>query len=349
MSGGEQFFDVGRDGTAFFFHALDGCWHAGGIPEFEGTEFPVEAHAHGAIDFDDGVRNFGDAVRRIGPQFGERSPQEGCGLVGLLRGAIEAEQHADARASLLDILGHIEGGEFRLLAGMVFQGLPVERHALVFLAGGFHLLIEAAFGFVAQPFALDHLAEEGRDLQFAALIAHVLCHVADDVAEDVESDEVDGAEGGGAWPADGLSCQRVNFFDAQIHLLHEADDVEHGESADAIGDEVGRVLGEDDPFAELDIAEVDDGIDEGAIGFGSGNQFEQAHVARRIEEVGTEPGAAEVLGKSFSDFRYRQAAGIGSDDDAGLADCFDLLEEAALDFEVLDDRFDDPVDVGKAS
>ncbi len=34
-----------------------------------------------------------------------------------------------------------------------------------------------------------------------------------------------------------------------------------------------------------------------------------------------EPGAAEIVGKSFGDFADGKAAGVGGDDGAGLADC----------------------------
>ncbi len=84
----------------------------------------------------------------------------------------------------------------------------------------------------------------------------------------------------------------------------------------------------------------------GAVGFWRGNDFQQAHVARRIEEVRAEPGAAEVVGEAFGDFGHGKSAGVGGDDGAGLADGFYFLEQVALDFQILDDGFDDPVDVG---
>ena len=80
---------------------------------------------------------------------------------------------------------------------------------------------------------------------------------------------------------------------------------------------------------------------------GVGIDLQQAHVARRIEEVRAEPGAAEVVGEAFDDFRDRQTAGVRGDDGAGLANLFDLAQQAALDLEVFDDGFDDPVDIGE--
>ena len=82
-------------------------------------------------------------------------------------------------------------------------------------------------------------------------------------------------------PSDGLPGEGVDFFDGEIHLLHQAHDVEHRKCADAVADEVGRVFGDDDAFAETYVAEVGDGVDGGAVGFGRGNDFQQAHVARR--------------------------------------------------------------------
>jgi hypothetical protein len=49
----------------------------------------------------------------------------------------------------------------------------------------------------------------------------------------------------------------------------------------------------------------------------------------------------------FGDFGYRKAAGVGGDDGAGLADGFHFLQQRALDFQVFDDRLDDPVDLGQ--
>ena len=58
----------------------------------------------------------------------------------------------------------------------------------------------------------------------------------------------------------------------------EPHDVQHGKCSDAIADEVRRVFGDDDALAQPHVAEVRDGVDRGAIGFGRRNNFQQAHV-----------------------------------------------------------------------
>ena len=63
-------------------------------------------------------------------------------------------------------------------------------------------------------------------------------------------------------PAHGLSGERVDFFDGQIHLLHQPHDVQHRKCADAVADKVGRVFGQHHAFAKMHVAEVRDGVDQ---------------------------------------------------------------------------------------
>ena len=80
------------------------------------------------------------------------------------------------------LLRGIEGEAVVLFAGVFFCGFGGRgrpRHIL---------FVEAAFGFVAEPFAIEHLREEIRQAKVTAFVVDVCGHVADDVAEDVQSD-----------------------------------------------------------------------------------------------------------------------------------------------------------------
>jgi len=167
------------------------------------------------------------------------------------------------------------------------------------------------------------------------------------VSQDVEADEIGQAECRHLRPADRSSGQCVHFLDAKVHLLHQAHDVQRGERPDAISNEVRRVLCVDHAFAHVEIAEVRDGLHRCWIGVGRRDKFQQPHVARRIEEVRSKPIAAEVVGKTLDDLGHRQAAGVRRNDGAGLADCLNLAQQAALDLQILDDGLDDPVHVGQ--
>ena len=79
---------------------------------------------------------------------------------------------------MLHVLGHVESGEFGLLAGMVFERLPIEREPFILFAiSVLHFFVEAALGLVAQPLALHHVLEEARQLKITALIVNIAGHV----------------------------------------------------------------------------------------------------------------------------------------------------------------------------
>ena len=83
---------------------------------------------------------------------------------------------------------------------------------------------------------------------------------------------------------------------------------------------LGRSLAGTTALAEVHFGEVGDGSDGGGIGVGRGDDFEQLHVARRIEEVCAEPATAQVRGQRCSDVGDGQAAGVGGEDRIGAAD-----------------------------
>ena len=116
-----------------------------------------------------------------------------------------------------------------------------------------------------------------------------------------------------------MSGEGVYFLNRQSHFLHQAHDIQNRERADAIANKVGRIFGDHDTLAQQDVAEVSDGVDRGPVRLRSGNDFQQAHVARRIKEVCAKPGAAEIVGKSFRNFPNRQSARVGGDHRPGLA------------------------------
>ena len=78
---------------------------------------------------------------------------------------------------------------------MIFQSFPIECHALVFFAVPTHdLFVETTLGLIAQPFPFHHLLKKSGNLQFAALVAHILRHVLNHVPENVEAYQIDRAK-----------------------------------------------------------------------------------------------------------------------------------------------------------
>src|ERR1700722_17254394 len=119
--------------------------------------------------------------------------------------------------------------------------------------------------------------------------------------------------------------------------------IQHGESADAVGDEVWSVFRAHHTFAQSQVASFVELLQHFRFGFWSRNQFDQLHVARRIEEMRTGPMFLKILGAAFGDEMNWKSGGIGSDDRAGLAWGLDARQEIAFDLEILGDNFDYPV------
>ena len=91
------------------------------------------------------------------------------------------------------------------------------------------------------------------------------------------------------------------------------------EAADAIGDEVGRILARHHAFAEVQIAECRDPVQDVAARFRPGDHFGQVQVARRIEEVRAQKMLPELAIEAFGDAGQGNAAGVGGDDRARRA------------------------------
>ena len=86
------------------------------------------------------------------------------------------------------------------------------------------------------------------------------------------------------------------IFDHQASGIGAAE-----EAADAVGDEVGRVLAWHHAFAEAAVGEIVDVGRERRVGFGAGNQFQQVQIARRVEEVRAQKMLAELGREAFGD------------------------------------------------
>ena len=174
-------------------------------------------------------------------------------------------------------------------------------------------------------------------------LGRAIVHRGRRVHQDVESDQVGGAERRTPRTSDERTRERVDFFDAVLQLRHRANRRHHRKGADSIGDEIGRVLRDHDTLAEHDVAELAHEVEHGRVGARVRDQLEQMQVARRIEEVRTEEARAHRLGQDRRHIGDRKTRCIGGDDGAVFQVRGDALEQRALDVELLDDRFENPV------
>ena len=111
----------------------------------------------------------------------------------------------------------------------------------------------------------------------------------------VEADHVGGAIGRALAAADRRTRERVDLVEAELERGRVVHRREHREDAHAVGDEIRRVLGADHALAERRGEERLEAIEDRRVGVGRGNQLDQAHVARRIEEMDADEALAQFL------------------------------------------------------
>ena len=180
--------------------------------------------------------------QRVGGQLpGER----GSAVVGV-------HQPADALEDVLFVAHPANRGEARLLLRPILHRRRIEHQRLALAVWALHALVEALATLVADPARLHHLTDEARQLEELAIavIGQVLVEVVGDVGEGVEAGEVGGAEGGRARAAHHRAEDGVHLFDLVALVLRALQRLEEAVAADAVGDEVGGVGGEDDALAQ---------------------------------------------------------------------------------------------------
>ena len=174
---------------------------------------------------------------------------------------VERHQGFQAVGERLDFAHGFERSEARLVGGMIFERLAVERVDFAVFADA---LVEALAALVAEPSALHHFGDERRELEPLAerIVGNGFVEILRDVLPDVEPDDVEQAVAGALRKADQRAGERVDFFDREIVLDGEALDGGAEESADAVGDEVRRVFAGNDALAQMAVAEIGDERDD---------------------------------------------------------------------------------------
>jgi hypothetical protein len=127
-------------------------------------------------------------------------------------------------------------------------------------------------------------------------------HGLDDVRQGIEANHVGGTVGGALRATDDRTGQRIDDVEAETEALGVVHHREHREHTDAVGDEVRRIECAHDALAETRDQPGLEVVEQRRVGAPGRDQFDQVHVARRIEEV----DAAEARTQ-----RFRQPSGGG--------------------------------------
>ena len=235
-------------------------------------------------------------------------------------------------------------------AGDDLVGLATTRHVLAafrieaqdVLAD---LLVEARTALLAERAGGDELVDHGRRRVAGVerVVLQVVLQRLDDVRHRVEADHVGGSEGARAGAAELLAGEVVDHVVGQaigLGLLHRR---QHAGDADAVGDEVRRVLGAHHRLAERRRHEGLELVEDLGLGGRRGDQFHQRHVARRVEEVDAAKTRLDRLRQHFRELGDAQARGVAGDDGVRRERRRDLRVEVELPVHALGDRLDDQV------
>jgi 3-hydroxyacyl-CoA dehydrogenase len=177
------------------------------------------------------------------------------------------------------------------------------------------------------------------------IVGQGIGHGLDDVGHRVQADHVGGAVGGALGAAHGRAGQRVDGVEAELELLGVMHGGEHREHADAVADEVGRVLGDHHALADGGDQEGLEAVQHVLVGEPGRDQLDQVHVARRIEEVHAAEAVAHFLRQRLGQRVDRQARGIGGDDRGLRQVAGDLLVQVEFPVHALGNGLDDQVDI----
>lgn len=150
------------------------------------------------------------------------------------------------------------------------------------------------------------------------IIGQTLGHGADDVLHRVEPHHVGGAVGRGFRSADGGTGERIHDIEAEAEgfgVVHHRQDRKH---ADAVADEVRRILGPHHALAEGAGQKALERIEHRRVGAGVGDQLHEVHVARRIEEMHAAEARAQGFGQLSRERGDRKPRGIAREHRSGL-------------------------------
>ena len=131
-------------------------------------------------------------------------------------------------------------------------------------------------------------------------------HGLDHMGQRIEADDIGGAIGGALRAADLGAGQRVDFIETEAEGGGMVHDRENRKDADAVGDKIRRIQRTNHTFAEARGEPGFKRIERAAFGALGADDFNQMHVARRVEEVNAAEARAHRLRQTLGQCIHRQ-------------------------------------------
>ena len=164
---------------------------------------------------------------------------------------------------------------------------------------------------------------------------------------EIDTDQIHQPKHAGLRNTHGRANDRVGFLDRQP-LVDGFDQCQlQPVDSQPVGDEAGAVLTAHDTFAKRHVGEAGDRGDRFRRGLRPGNDFQQAHIAWRIEEMRNQEVAPERLAHALGQHLQPDSGGVGADRAARPANVFQPAVQRLLDVRAFQHRLNDPIAIGQ--
>ena len=293
-------------GGDVFLHHVGHFQPAGFLPQLERALLHAKAPAHRQVQVARGVGDVGQVDGRVMEGVAQNGPQE------LALRALGVAQQLEAFGSRL--FQH---------AGVDLVGLLPGRHVVLrFQFKAQHvapdLLEESGLGLLAQVAhfqqGLQNVGRAKAGIERVGLQAQVVLQGLDDMGQGVQTHNIRRTESAGAGATELLAGQIVNHVITQAKVLDLLHRRQHAGDADAVGDEVGRVVRAHHALAQAGGDKAFELIEHLRLGGRRVDQLDQVHVAWRIEEVDAAKARFERIRQRLAELGDGQARGVGRDD-----------------------------------
>jgi hypothetical protein len=271
---------------------------AGGLPAFEWTLRPAETPAHGEVEVARVVGDVGEVEGGVVENVAEDRPQElrlrmlaGPQLAELLGGITVLEDRQHRRVDVASAVTVVLKREVE----------DLDCPAVLAEDAAARLLPQRA------------LADQRRQPCWHAVVAvpgvagQRVLHGLDDVRQRIEPDDIGGAVGGALRATDDRTGERIDDVEAKTETLGVMHHCENRENTDAIGNEVGRIQRPNDAFAKTRDQPGLEVVEQRRVGGPGRNQFNQVHVARRVEEMDAAEARTQCFRQTLRQAVDRQA------------------------------------------
>ena len=279
---------------------------AGFLPQLEGALLHAEAPAHGLVHVACGLRNALQVDGRVVEAVAQDGPQEAALRALGIAQQLQALGSGLLEHAAIDLVGLAASGHVVLAVQLELQDVAAD------------LLVEALLRLLAEVAQLDQLGQHGRRAEAAVegigLGAEVVLQRLDHMGHGVQAHHVGRAEGAAGCAAQLLAGEVIDHVEGQSEVLDLFHRGQHAGDADAVGDEVGRVLGAHHALAQAAGDEGFELVQHHGLRGRRGDQLHQRHVARRVEEVDAAKARLDRVGQRLGQLGDGQARGVGRHD-----------------------------------